>query len=148
MFVWTADVYLIIPALCAQRAVVPKDMLRIFILKNVTTKRKENEMKRLPVEDFHEYKERRKEENKNRGWFGRTFNFIAIPFRPKPEKIIYEPSNPAIGKRHKNEAMADFKNRRKVCNANRRQREKIRQHELTPKPVPIGSLADILGKGA
>lgn len=84
----------------------------------------ENKMKRLPGEDFHEYRERRRGENKNRKWFGRTFNFIRIPFRRRPEKVHLEPTNKAIGKRHKNETYVHFLERRKACNTKRRQKEK------------------------
>lgn len=87
-------------------------------------------MKRLPGEDFHEYKERRKGENKVRRWFGRTFNFIVIPLKPKPKKVVYEPSNPTIGKRHKNESLKVFRERRMACNVKRRQKEKAQRIKL------------------
>lgn len=80
-------------------------------------------MKRLSGEAFEEYRERRKSFNKTRAFFGRTFNFIRIKHKPKPEKVRTEPTNKAVGKRHKNESPTQFRKRRLACNAKRRMRE-------------------------
>ena len=50
-------------------------------------------MKRLPGEDFNEYRERRKAFNKTRKFFGRTFRRILPDPKPKPKRVAYEPTN-------------------------------------------------------
>lgn len=80
-------------------------------------------MKRLPEEDFEEYRERRKKLNKLRRFLG-TFNFIPIKPKQKLKKIPYEPGNKAQGKRHENETLIHFRERRQACNQRRRERER------------------------
>ncbi len=56
---------------------------------------------------------------------GASFNVLKPKRKPpqKKKKATREASNPAQGKRHKNEYWRAFMDRRKKCNAKRRQRE-------------------------
>jgi len=99
-------------------------------------------MKRAPGEEFEEYKKRRKDENiltKLRSlsrwkWFhqGGTYRRKAVV--PGPKRTVI---SAAVGKRHKGESVEHFRERRRVCNAKRRERETNR---LTNKPL-LGSMS-------
>lgn len=48
---------------------------------------------------------------------------------PRPEPGVKTPAEtPARGKRHRNESLKDFRERRRICNAKRRRREKENKH--------------------
>ena len=86
-------------------------------------------MKRLPGEDFDAYRQRRKEANVFRkmiGHIGRLF-YQGGTYRKKevvlgPKRVLI---SAASGKRHKGESIEHFKQRRRVCNAKRREREGV-----------------------
>ncbi len=86
-------------------------------------------MKRAPGEAFEDYRERRKGENKTRKIIGniRVF-FSGGTYRRKERPAAYKPIlvSRAAGKRHEGESLKHFKDRRMVCNAKRRLREKTR----------------------
>ena len=86
-------------------------------------------MKRAPGESFEEYRQRRKEDNiikKSIGRVGRWFH-TGGTYRKKPLAACpsREIVSAASGKRHKGESLQDFRDRRRVCNAKRREREAI-----------------------
>ena len=84
-------------------------------------------MKRAPGESFEEYRERRRQGNiftKAIGE-GKWFYRGKTPYRkqevvPRQKRVVI---TAAMGKRHKGESIKKFRDRRRVCNVRRRERE-------------------------
>jgi len=89
-------------------------------------------MKRFPGESILEYRQRRREEKAalKMHLMGTIITTGTYRKKPAPEKTDRpKPISPAVGKRHKGESLAEFRQRRMTANARRRQRETARRNE-------------------
>jgi len=88
-------------------------------------------MKRLPGEDFEAYKERRKNQNKSDRILEKIKKLPTLVKKKVFQSLKTKISSPRpeinmnvkIGKKYLNEPLDEFRKRRKICNARRRQKE-------------------------